>query len=50
MTEAVYRTDGFLLHAGMSLEGQLDGKCHLLNYASKALWKLEFKKGVMVEK
>ena len=48
MTEAVYRTDGFLLQAGIGPEGQLEGKCHLLNYASRALLKMQFRRGVMV--
>ena len=48
MTEAVYRTDGFLLQAGIGPEGQLEGKCHLLNYSSRALLRMQFRRGVMV--
>ena len=46
--EAVYRTDGFLLHALFNQEGLLEGKCHLLNYSSKSLLRAEFKRGAMV--
>lgn len=50
ITDAVYRTDGFLAHFIFNSEEQLDGQCKLLNYTSKLITYALFKKGVLLEK
>ncbi len=50
ITEAVYRTDGFLLLANYNPECQLEGRCIILNFVNKNIVYTTFKKGVMTEK
>ncbi len=47
LTEAVYRTDGFMLVTFYNGEGQLDGKVTLLNYLTKSILHCTYKKGSM---
>lgn len=48
LTNAVYRTDGFLAHLLFNNDEQLDGKCKLLNYTAKTITYAIFKKGVLL--
>ena len=50
LIEAVYRTDGFLLSLLYNGDGQLDGKCLLLNYVTRSILYIVFKRGVLVDK
>lgn len=50
IVEAVYRTDGFLVHLIYNNDGQLEGKCKLLNYVNKTITYATFRKGIMLEK
>ena len=50
LVEAVYRTDGFLLSLIYNADGLLDGKCVLLNYVTRSIMYIMFKRGVLVDK
>jgi antitoxin component YwqK of YwqJK toxin-antitoxin module len=50
LTEAVYRTDGFILIAFYNSDGQLDGKITLLNYITRSILYCTYKKGLMIQK
>jgi hypothetical protein len=50
LTEAVYRTDGFMFYAVYNFDGQLEGKAILVNYVTKNIVYCTYKKGVMTEK
>lgn len=50
ISEAVYRTDGFLAHFFFNSDDQLDGKCKLLNYTAKSITYATFRKGILLEK
>jgi hypothetical protein len=50
MAEAVYRTDGYMGHLYYNNDGQLDGKCKLLNFVNKTIIYAIFRKGAMIQK
>jgi len=46
--EAVYRTDGFLIHLFYNSDGQLEGKCKILNYIDKTITYALYRKGIII--